>query len=533
MEDKVHSSPVSDPSRAQELMAKDQFAEALELLLNAEKATPGEVGRQVLEDISVCYMRLGDIACARGYLDRILVLEPSDSVARYNLAWCEQESGRTAEALRLYEALEREEGARVDLLYPMGRCALRLGDAGRALLLFRETLARGGGAELAYRMGAELIEAGHFGEARDILTAWLSRNSGDIDAIFALGIAYTRLGEHQKAIECFTRVAGRDGGKYETLLVSLAGCYWKVGKKERARSILRERIEEGPPLAEAYFTMGSFHEEDREDELALADYLEAGNIDHRFASAWEKAGDVATRLSRWEDARISYKKAYMITKNPAYAWKQGLVRLMEGDHAGALENFLVAGPENGGDDWFVHVALCRYRLGDHAAALEAAQEAYRRGKKDATVYFLAGSSLAKLGRNAEAERFLRDGTALFPHDVNLLYSMGLFQANQLDFEGAAERFRTALRFSRNPDIIYALALAYHKLGRKREAVVSFSEFTAAEGAEPNSVFRAALYLLELGAKREAMTALQRTVELDPSNRKAADFLRDLRSGEKA
>jgi len=140
-----------------------------------------------------------------------------------------------------------------------------------------------------------------------------------------------------------------------------------------------------------------------QQEKALASLRKAGELNHGMVETWDKLGELSFKLGRQDEARINYKKAYMLTKDAHYAYRIGLLALANKDYREALDYFTVCAKCIVKDEFsildiFENLAVCNYYLEYFDKAAEYGERFCGKGRSGMCFTLLVGSSFAKLGR---------------------------------------------------------------------------------------------------------------------------------------
>jgi tetratricopeptide (TPR) repeat protein len=216
--------------------------------------------------------------------------------------------------------------------------------------------------------------------------------------------------------------------------------------------------------------------------LALADGLAA-----QGRSA--EARDIYLALSQVAPGDVRILKPLGILFATEQAWAQAAERLAAA----------IALP--GGGDALVHnvLSVCRYELGDPAAALAHAEQALLRNPRFAAAHNNRGNALNRLGRPAEALEACDAALRLEPRDPIFLVN----RANALRDLGRTAEALEAL------DLALAIAAAIpaahsnrgdvlHDLGRLEAAIEAYDRALALDPACPGARFGRGLCKLTLG-----------------------------------
>lgn len=159
--------------------------------------------------LGLAYRARGDFGKAEDFFRRALRKKPNYSEAHNNLGVLLSDLGRSAEALREYEA------AAANVLYAtpeiayynMGEEYRRQGKADRAELMYRRALALNERYAPAYRGLAAALEAqGRASEAVAALEKCVQATPAYAPAWLDLGVAYARAGKREEALRAFRGV---------------------------------------------------------------------------------------------------------------------------------------------------------------------------------------------------------------------------------------------------------------------------------------------------------------------------------------
>ena len=262
-------------------------------------------------------------------------------------------------------------------------------------------------------------------------------------------------------------------------------------------------------------------------EKSIQSFLEAGKLYHKFTEVWDKLGYLYSKSGKLEESRISYKKAFKISGDFKYAYRQGIIYMMESDYHKALECFHEIKTPDNYADLSENYSVCYFYTGDYKNAILKAQEVSLRKDLTALLYFILGSSNMKIGSIQNAERNLKEGLTKYPEDINLLYSMGLLEANRNEFKKAVDYLEKALEKKKSADIYYALGLCMMKLDHKQQAYHHFENYLQYYQNDCKVLFKIALIYIELNLKDKSRILLEKILKIDPGHQKARDFLKNL------
>jgi tetratricopeptide (TPR) repeat protein len=119
----------------------------------------------------------------------------------------------------------------------------------------------------------------------------------------------------------------------------------------------------------------------------------------------------------------------------------------------------------------VNLGNLRLRQGRIDAALAAYERAIRLDPRFTGAYINLADAWRQQGREAEAEKVLRQGLAVMPRDAELHYALGLLLVRRHDHDGALQELVEAARLAPdNARYAFVQAIALHSAGRRAEAL---------------------------------------------------------------
>jgi len=522
---------------AEQLIGQGRYSEALPVLLDLLENKELVNRESVLNDISSCYLNDKNFRKAIYYLEKLIVLNPMDSNAMFNLAFCYYALRDYQEAVICFERLKSANPDRDDILYNLGMSYLELGNSVKALETFEEVLKFPHSSAVIYNIGIALVNKDLPERARDFLTSYLSSASQDIDATFGLGIAYSKLSEHRKAIECFSRVIRWDPKRYISAYVSLGISYLQIGDIEKSMEFLKKALEFNPEMPEAWYYLGVFYETTGQPEMAIASLQKAVEFDSTMVEAWEKLGNHYLRKGKRKESIENYKKALFLSNIARYSFKLGLISMLELDYQNAVKYFRECmnkienenlKPSKADDfeikDIYENLAVCYYYLQRYEEASESGRKFLKMDYSKEFLFFITGSSFMKTGKFREARTYLEKAVNIKPDDINALFSLGILEGNMGNYSESAVYLEKAVSIQRNPEIVYALALSKMKTGEFDAAITLFDEYMQSHNEEPETLYKLGLLYIEMKSYSKARAAFEKTLLIDPDFKKAKEFL---------
>lgn len=178
-------------------------------------------------------------------------------------------------------------------------------------------------------------------------------------------------------------------------------------------------------------------------------------------------------------------------KNPLYPYWLGRLDYDAMHYTAALVHFKKALElDPGYSRAYDNMGLCHEALGKYDEAIEDYQQAVRlnRQKQPNSPWppLNLGALLVKLGRQAEAEEYLRESLGYNPKFPQVRYQLGLLLEKQgKDAEALQELDQAALLDPAYPEPHYVLGQIYRKKGEMKKAEMEWTKFQQLKKAKPN------------------------------------------------
>ncbi len=514
---------------AQRLIQEQKYDEALPLLKKA--LTTGEyISREIiLQNIALCYIKMDGFREALPYLEQVININEQNTSAQYNLAYSYYQLEDFKKSCKIFKNLEQYEGITPDIAYHLSLCLVLDGQLKEAEGYFSYIIENYPNPDLIYNLGLELIHRGHSQASRNMFIAYLNNYQNDIDATFGLGIAYIECKEHFKAIECLERVIKWDPDKYVSAYTMLGVAYFQTGKIKEAYTHIRTAISKDERSYESWYYLGIIYEQGKQITEAIKAFNKASELNPDSYEVWEHLGFIYFNQQEYNQARAAFKKAYLLSKSSKYAYQIALIYMIQENYKTAVDYFTLSMEEDTLQDSLENISICYYHLKEYSKVIDILGNLDEEKLNKAILHFILGSSYMKLGNNTESRKRLTLGHKRFPSEVNILYNLGLLEANSENFQEASRFFENALIINRSPEILYALALSKMQMKDTQEAVTYLDEYQLYIEKDEDTLYKLGLMFLQLKAVPHAISAFQKVLSLNPEHNKAHKYLRELES----
>ena len=173
-----------------------------------------------------------------------------------------------------------------------------------------------------FKKGLDYIELRLYPEAIDIFNAILSRNPGDVKALFQLGNVYKIQDQLELSVETFNKIFTElesnelldQSQIYGYTHLALSEIYCKKSKLDIAKEHALTAVEISPSDADTHYRIGYIYTHQAEFNKAITSFQKALMLDPDFAEVYEWLGLIAVMQNRPKEAITYYKKA--IEKKP-------------------------------------------------------------------------------------------------------------------------------------------------------------------------------------------------------------------------
>ncbi len=284
------------------------------------------------------------------------------------------QSGRLAEAERLYRAALRAKPREFDALHLLGLLRHQQGQLDEALRLINKALAVNSRSVAALcNQGIVLHDMGRYEEALasyrralemapndpaaltnlgntlrtlrrydDALAAYdriLAENDQDVEAHYNRGIVFLQVGRHTDALECCDRVLAvepEDADAHNNRAIALK----ELGRLEEAAEACNRALTLRADFPEALINRGNVLRALDRYTAALSSYDQALSLAPSNVDAWNGRGNVLADLKQLDEAISAYDRAIALAPDHAEAHvNRGGVLSELKRHAEAIESF--------------------------------------------------------------------------------------------------------------------------------------------------------------------------------------------------
>ena len=408
-------------------------------------------------------MRTGRSSLASIEFEKSLKLDPNQSNALVNLAQIRFAGGATQDLRASAELFKRAFAIKpdVDVARALTAISLRLNDYTSASSYYQnyvsglsaqtETPAQSAAARA--ELGAALFEAGLLKEAESELTAAISLNPADTDAVIRLARVYLARKELPAAGRTLEASVAR-GNDSAPLYALLADVYEQSGHVENAIPAMRLAIQRDPQSEKYRFQYAVLLTNSNAPGAAVIRLEESLKLFPASSRLWFALGFANFKLDKNEESERAMRKSIELDAKFAPA--------------------------------FAYLGLIRARIGDYVQALSLYEGALRADPQLAVLHYLIADAMLKQ-TNADArtiERHLRQSLEMDTTFTASRLALGkLFMRSQRWSEAIPELERVVKLDPNVAEAYYQLGLAYGRLKRPTDAQAAMATFKRLSDAE--------------------------------------------------
>jgi tetratricopeptide (TPR) repeat protein len=423
----------SSTAKAEALIRQGNAREALALLLEQQKSSPGDW--QVCHLIGLAYTQQQKLDSARDYYRKALALNSAFLPARKNLAivlWFLED--RAASEREFHAVAKAAPADPVPQLY--------LGLAAHGRSEFQEARRRFQSAgdlamtnpEVLPAVIESFLGAGDPSVPRQLLQKLEAAQHLDAKLAVRAGMAFARFDMDREAVQCIEKglSAGASGS---APLIALGEAYDRLNDPEKALAAFRKAIEADPSLEDAYLALAHFSYLHQNNEYALKILDQGLARTPRSARLLHQRGVVQALLGNHEEAEKSLREA--VRSDPASnasLLALGVSQLERGlyeDAAATFRQSAAAAPSDFRPEYLYALALKRGGdPGRRDEILLALQKAASLKPGDARPHASLGQAYLEAGRSGRAAAELEEALRIDPENTTALFHLGRLYRDQ-------------------------------------------------------------------------------------------------------
>lgn len=389
---------------------------------------------------------------------------------------------------------------------------------------------QGGTPDEKFFLGEELYQYGFLEEARVLIENLLRLYPEEGELLVLLGEILVELGEEENAILELEKISQADP-QFGQSLILLADLYQVQGLYEvserkllQAKRVLPEEVIIDFALGELYSELGEVKKALESYELVLSETSEiAGvNIHQRMAELLSASG-------KFEEALKFYDRALDDKLEINTLFGYAITALQAGYNRTAIEKFnelKELDPEY--HSLYLHLSKAYEREEELENSFNSIREGIRLDEFNKELFFYGGKISLKLGKEEEAERFLRDAIALDPGFTEAALTLNKLFIQQERYVDVIDLIsQLEIVDDEEPQFLWDAALSFNKLEEYSKALDKYN--AAYTFFKNNEAFLLdyGYFLVEEGKNEEAAEIFKQLQNEDPTNEEYLDLLQRL------
>ena len=320
-----------------------------------------------------------------------------------------------------------------------------------------------------------------------ILEQSLAEVPGDVYARSVLAGAYQQLGEMERALVHYERAIEEEPNN-ETLCLGMASVYMRQREFTEAEEMVNRALEIQPEAAQAFIMRGQLARFRGDEELALALYQQALDMDPGSTgpNAYNSIGMLHLVRGRFDEAREAYRNAIRLDALNGSA-HDGLANILI--HEGQLE-----------------------------AAMRELELALRFDPNQVRALSTLASLLSQRGEQEKALQVAERALAVAPKFGTLHNNLGLIYRRTDQLELAEKHYLLAIEYDSHQDAAHVnLAQLYMRQDKADEALEQFRLAVKANPYRPSPIALANLgvHHYEQGDVKKALNFYRLALRADP------------------
>jgi len=319
-------SPDNPKPRIAEVLRREQYGEALEMLHAALRAAPNDA--QLLTMQGVAFRGAGDKQSALGSFQRALKFDPDNVPSLQGAAQIEYDDGSAAgiplleHLLRLHPDDLTSHGMLAVLEYQQGQCAAAAPHFEKALPLFESR------PPALHAYAACLMKQRQLDKAAEILERSVTVNPEDAQERRLLAAVQLMEQHPAEAIATLTPLLGAKADAQTLELASQA--YEQSHQTDDAVAALRQAILLDPSNVNLYVDFAALSEKHQSAQVGINVVNDGINLEHRAAALYFARGMLYVQLTEYEKAQDDFDTAYKLDPLQSLtAAAQGLIAMQQ------------------------------------------------------------------------------------------------------------------------------------------------------------------------------------------------------------
>lgn len=381
-----------------------------------------------------------------------------------------------------------------------------------------------------YLLGEELFQLGFLEEAKRLFEDLLEIYPDEGELLVLLAEVLIEAGNEEQATLMLERISETDPSFGQSLLLladlyQIQGLYEVCeGKLLKAKAIMPEEIV-------IDFALGELYSEQGEITSALQAYtavlkeksdIAGVNINQRIA-------DLLSTSGAFEEALPYYEKSLSERLEINTLFGYAFTALQGGYNRTAIEKFLELkelDPEY--NSLYLPLAKAYEREEELENSIDVVQQGIKHDDFNKELLFYGGKLALKLGREEEAEKYLREALVLDPGFTEAAINLDTLLIKQEKFDLVIELLNTMdIQEENEPQLLWDAAFAYEKLEDYERAMEKYESAYPFFKEDESFLTDFGYFLIEEGKSDRAAEIFKQLLKNNPSNEEYHDLLERL------
>jgi len=436
------------------LLESDRVEEALNHLLRGTELEPGNT--KALFPLAEAMEKSGDRENALNVLEKLAATEGHEALASFYIARLRLRSGDMPGAIDPLIKAVRLNPSFLRAVEELGQQMGKSGRTGEAIRLYQGYLEKEpGNTPIRGFLAKLLLMEKRYAEARTHLDTILKENPENQNALLLLGLIESREGNFEKALEVFNRLRKISGDSFETLM-QIGSLQREMKIPTEAAATFEEAARTYPDRFEPHLNLAIIHDAAHDMDKTETSARTALSLAPERSNIRSYLGQILTKEERYKEAIALLQEG--LEKNPddtVLLFQMGvtydrsgrfdlaekaLKRLLEADpkHPDAMNYLGYSWAEKGinltealdmiqkaleirPDAAYIIDSLgwVHYQMGHYEEALELLLKAVKKMADDPTVLDHLGDTYEKLGQKKLAVHFWSKALAADPDNADI------------------------------------------------------------------------------------------------------------------
>ncbi|MDP4104479.1 MAG: tetratricopeptide repeat protein [Bacillota bacterium] len=381
-----------------------------------------------------------------------------------------------------------------------------------------------------YLLGEELFQLGFLEEAKRLFEDLLEIYPDEGELLVLLAEVLIEAGNEEQATLMLERISETDPSFGQSLLLladlyQIQGLYEVCeGKLLKAKAIMPEEIVIDFALGELYSEQGEITSALQAYTAVLKEQSDiAGvNINQRIA-------DLLSASGAFEEALPYYEKSLSERLEINTLFGYAFTALQGGFNRTAIEKFLELkelDPEY--NSLYLPLAEAYEREEELENSIDVVQQGIKHDDFNKELLFYGGKLALKLGREEEAEKYLREALVLDPGFTEAAINLDTLLIKQEKFDLVIELLNTMdIQEENEPQLLWDAAFAYEKLEDYERAMEKYESAYPFFKEDESFLSDFGYFLIEEGKSDRAAEIFKQLLKNNPSNEEYHDLLERL------